>query len=214
MATTTKIGFVSLESGDRLTRAEFHRLYSLRPDIKRAELIDGVVYVPSPTRFTLHDKQAASTVFWVVAYAAQHPEVEAGGSATLYLAGDNEVQPDAFLFKREPAGPGARIDPDGYIDGAPQLVVEVAASSVSYDLHDKMEVYRRNGVQEYIVWRVLDEAIDWFRLREGRYVRVEPDALGVIESDVFPGLRLNVPKMLAGDHAAVLAELEVERRDA
>jgi Uma2 family endonuclease len=214
MATTTKIGFVSLESGDRLTRAEFHRRYSLRPDIKRAELIDGVVYVPSPTRFTLHDEQATAMVMWVATYAARHPDVRSGSSATLFLAGDNEVQPDAFLFKSDPAGPGARIDRDGYIDGAPRLVVEVAASSVSYDLHDKMEVYRRNGVQEYIVWRVLDEAIDWFRLREGQYVRAEPDARGVIESDVFPGLRLNVPKMLAGDHAGVLAELEVERTDA
>jgi Uma2 family endonuclease len=83
-------------------------------------------------------------------------------------------------------------------------VVEIAASSASYDLHDKKEAYRRNGVREYVVWRVLDEAVDWLRLEDGAYVRVEPSARGLIESATFPGLRLNVPKLLAGDLAAVL----------
>jgi Uma2 family endonuclease len=96
---------------------------------------------------------------------------------------------------------------EGYIEDAPQLVVEVAASSASYDLHDKMQAYRRAGVGEYILWRTLDGAIDWFRLREGAYIRIEPNAGGVIESDQFPGLRLNVPKILEGDLAGVLAGL-------
>ena len=96
---------------------------------------------------------------------------------------------------------------DGYIVGPPHLIVEIAASSVSYDLHEKKEAYRRNGVPEYVVWRVLDEAIDWFRLRDGQYVLIEPDADALIESDQFPGLRLHVPSMLAGDLAAVLARL-------
>jgi Uma2 family endonuclease len=88
-------------------------------------------------------------------------------------------------------------------------VIEVAASTVNYDLYDKKEVYRRNGVLEYLVWRVLDRAIDWFRLTGGEYIRVEPDADGVIESAIFlvPGLRLHVPAMLDGDTARVLAEL-------
>jgi Uma2 family endonuclease len=116
------------------------------------------------------------------------------------------MQPDACLWREEPGGP--RLSEDDYIEGAPQLVVEVAASSASYDLHDKLRAYRRNGVREYVVWRVLDRAIDWFRLRAGEYARVEPDARGVIESEVFVGLRLNVAKMLAGDAAGVLAELE------
>ena len=103
-----------------------------------------------------------------------------------------------------------RVPPvaEGHLGGAPQLVVEIAASSVSYDLHDKKEAYRRNQVREYIVWRVLDQAIDWFRLEAGEYARVEPDERGVIESTTFPGLRLNVPKMLTGDLAGVLAELD------
>ncbi len=99
----------------------------------------------------------------------------------------------------------ARLTSDGCIEGAPLLVVEVAASSASYDLHDKLRAYRRAGTKEYIVWRTLDKAIDWFRLHEGEFLRAEPDEHGTIESSVFPGLRLSVPAMLARDRAAVLA---------
>ena len=176
MSTSTS-NLVVLESGDRLTRAEFHRRYCARPDIKRAELIQGVVYVPSPTRFDLHDKLSAWAIAWLAAYALNRPGIEFGGSATIYLDEDTEVQPDAFLFRNPPSWSGGiRRTEDGYLEGAPELVVEIAASTASYDLHDKMEAYRRTGVQEYIVWLVLDRRIEWFRLRAGAYVRPEPDA--------------------------------------
>ena len=95
-------------------------------------------------------------------------------------------------------------------EGASRFIVEVAASSVSYDLHQKKEAYRRNGVREYVVWRVLDRAIDWFRLQDGQYVAIEPDADGRIESEQFPGMKLHVESMLAGDLAAVLAHLRTD----
>ena len=198
---------IPLESGDRLTRAEFHRRYCLRPDIKKAELIMGVVYVASPTS-GLHGKPHGLVVTWLGYYIAKTPGVEMMDTTTVFVTDDGEVQPDAFLFRVPPPPGGARLTDDNYVEGTPQFIVEVAASSASYDLHDKKEVYRRAGVQEYAVWRVLDRQIDWFRLRDGEYVRVEPDAHGVIESEAFPGLRLHVPKMLAGDLAGVLAELD------
>jgi Uma2 family endonuclease len=126
-------------------------------------------------------------------------------NGTVYLDGRVEVQPDAFLWRPDPQS-GYETE-DDYFEGAPQLIVEVAASSVSYDLHQKKEAYRRNGVREYVVWRVLDTAIDWFRLQDGEYVPVQPDANGLIESAQFPSLRLHVDSMLAGDLSAVLAYL-------
>ena len=194
-----------LESGDHLTQVEFHRRYCARPDIKKAELVEGVVFVASPVRFDVHGEPHAAMVAWLSMYRAGRPGLLAGDNATVILDADNEVQPDMLLWREEPGGP--RLV-GGYIEGAPQLVVEVSASSAAYDLHEKMRAYRRNGVHEYIVWRVMDGAIDWFRLREGEYVLAHPDTRGVIESDGFPGLRLNVSKMLAGDLAGVLAELE------
>lgn len=116
------------------------------------------------------------------------------------------VQPDVLL--RLEQGGRSRIDAAGYVDGAPELVVEIAASSASYDLHDKLRVYRRNGVQEYVVWRVLDAELDWLVLRDGAYARLEPDEAGALQSALFPGLRLAVPALLAGDLAAVLATLQ------
>lgn len=204
MATSTAAS-VPLESGDRLTREEFHRRYCARPDIKKAELVDGVVYVPSPVRFRQHGRPHALVMLWLGTYCLRDPELLFSDNTTVYLDDRSEVQPDAFIWRTAPGGP--HLTDDGYVEGAPQLVVEVAASSVSYDLHDKMEAYRRNGVREYVVWRVLDEAIDWFRLRDGAYVRLEPDADGVIESEEYPGLRLHLPSMLAGDRAAVLGWL-------
>ena len=198
---------IVLESGDRLTRDEFHRRYCARPDIKKAELVQGVVYVASPTRGNLHGGPYGAVTVWLGVYAARTPGVEMMNNATVYLDANSEVQPDAFLFRDPPVAGGARLTEDDYIAGAPQLIVEIAASSASYDLHDKLEAYRRAGVPEYIVWRTIDRQIDWFRLRNGVYVRIEPDARGVIESEVFPGLRLAVAKLLAGDIAGVLDEL-------
>jgi Uma2 family endonuclease len=190
-----------LESGDRLTRAEFHRRYLARPDIKLAELIEGVVYVASPVWLEGHGSQHATAVLWAGLYVARTPGLDVGDNATVMLDADNEVQPDVFLFWREPGHEGAFLREDRYVEGPPPLVIEIAATSASKDLHDKMNAYRRAGVLEYIVWRTLDGAIDWFRLHEGAYVRIEPDGDGMIESGVFPGPRLDVPAMPRGDRA-------------
>jgi Uma2 family endonuclease len=139
---------VVLESGDRLSQEEFHRRYSLRPDIRKAELIGGIVYVASPARWDKHGKHQSLVVMWLRAYAEDRSDVGVGDADTVFLTGGNEVQPDAFLFRLSGPGAGARVKASGYIEGAPELVVEVAASSVSYDLHDKKEAYRRAGVPE------------------------------------------------------------------
>lgn len=194
----------TLESGDRLTREEFHRRYCARPDIKKAELIQGVVYVASPTRSRQHGKPHSLMDGWLNVYAARDPDLEVDNNSTVFM-GDSEVQPDVCLYRRSTGR--VRETDTGYLEGAPDLVVEVAASSASYDLHDKLELYRRMGVPEYIVWQTEDERISWFRLRDGRYAPIEPDESGIIESEIFPGLRLNVAAMLAGDRNGVLATL-------
>jgi len=198
---------LSLDSGDRLTRDEFHQRYCTRTDIKKAELIQGVVYVASPLRTAQHGIPHATVIGWLFAYVSPHAGLRVSDNATVFLGPDSEVQPDACLIATPTRGGNARLTDDGYITGAPELVVEIAASSASYDLHDKLEAYREAGVPEYIVWRTVDQAFDWFELHDGIYVRREPDAKGVIESRLFPGLRLNVTKLLAGDNTGVLAEL-------
>jgi Uma2 family endonuclease len=198
---------LTLESGDRLTRAEFHRRYCTRPDIKKAELVEGVVYVASPLRLVQHGKPHSIFGVWIGTYGLATPGTQFGDNATVMLDEDNEVQPDVFLFWEPPREGTARVNERGYAVGAPDMVGEVTASSASYDLHDKLEAYRRNGVHEALFWRTEDGAFDWFRLHEGVYVRLEPDEHGIIESDRFPGLRLNVTRLLAGDYAGAMASL-------
>jgi Uma2 family endonuclease len=197
-----------LESGDRLTRKEFHRRYCARPDIKKAELVLGVVYIASPVRSDIHGEPHSLAALWAGAHAMRHPDVHVSIKPTLILGDESEVQPDIVLFREPARGSALHRTTDGYLEGAPEFVMEIAASSASYDLHDKLEAYRLAGVPEYVVWRVIDKQFDWFRLNAGAYVRAEPNGDGVVESAVFPGLRLSIPALLAGDRAAILSALE------
>jgi len=198
-------GVPPLENGDRLTRDEFERRYDAMPHLKKAELIEGVVYVPSPVRHRHHGAPHALLVSWLGQYIAGTPGVEISDNSTVRLDLDNEPQPDALLFIDPACGGQTHVSSDGYIEGSPELVAEVASSSVSYDLHAKLHAYRRNGVREYIVWRVLDQAIDWFVLRAGQYEPLPVDANGLLRSEVFPGLWLDPAALLRGDLATVLA---------
>lgn len=197
-----------LESGDHLTRHEFERRYHAMPHLKKAELIEGVVYMPSPLRFVPHAEPHGNLITWLGVYKAMTPGVRMGDNPSVRLDLDNEPQPDAVLLIDEAAGGQSRLSEDGYIEGAPELVAEVAASSVANDLYDKKRAYRRNGVKEYIVWQVLDQKLDWFVLRDGEYVVQESDEAGVIRSKVFPGLWLAVSALLEGDMASVLGVVQ------
>jgi Uma2 family endonuclease len=145
---------------------------------------------------------------WAATFAARHPDVRFSIDPTLILGDETEVQPDIVLFREPSQGSALRRTTDGYLQGAPEFVMEIAASSAPYDLHDKLEAYRLAGVPEYVVWRVIDRQIHWLRLRDGVCVRIEPDKYGVIESTSLPGLRLSIPALLAGDRAAILSALE------
>jgi Uma2 family endonuclease len=197
-----------LESGDRLSRHEFERRYTESLHVKKAELIEGVVYVASPLRFQRHAEPHAKLVIWLGNYQIATPGVKLGIEPTIRLDQDNEPQPDGILFIDQSLGGKSRITADDYIEGSPELVAEIAASSAAYDLHDKKKAYRRNGIQEYIVWQSLEKKLNWFQLHESEYISLEPDANGVIKSQVMPGLWLAVPALLSGDMTQVLAVLQ------
>ncbi len=195
-----------LENGDQLTRVEFERRYNAMPDLKKAELIEGVVYMASALRITQHGEPHADIIGWLSFYKAFTPNLQLGDNCTVRLDLDNEPQPDALL--RIAVGGQSTISQDGYVEGAPELIVEIAASTVSIDFNQKLKVYRRNGIQEYLVWRVLDSEFDWFRLNAGEYIKLEPDSNGIIYSQIFPGLWLDKAALLAGNLAKVLEVLQ------
>jgi hypothetical protein len=197
-----------LESGDHLSAMEFLTRFEGAPWLKKAELVDGVVYLPSPTRWGLHAIQHQALSTWLGVYWAHTKGTQAGDSGTLRLDLRNVPQPDAALIVLPSHGGQAEIDENQYIVGGPELVGEISASTRSIDLNSKLSIYLRNEVREYIVWRVEDDAIDWFVECEGRYERLLPDASGIIRSVTFPGLWLDSAAMIALDLLAVLRVLE------
>ena len=196
-----------LESGDRVTRAEFERRYQQMRHVKKAELVEGTVYMPSPVRIRKHANPHGRIITWLGVYEAATPRVMLGDNPTVRLDIDNEPQPDALLRLEESAGGNSRLSEDDYIEGAPELIVEIASSSASYDLYDKREAYRRNGVKEYLIWLVQDGEFRWQVWEEGRYRQQSVSESGVLKSSSFPGLWLDVSALLRGEMSQVLAIL-------
>jgi Uma2 family endonuclease len=197
-----------LHAGDFLSRFEFERRYEAHPEINKAELVDGVVYMPSPIRFPDHAEPHFQLNTWLGVYCFATSGVHGADNATVRLDLENEVQPDGLLRLEPGLGGRSGVTEDHYLEGPPELVLEIAASSVSYDLHAKLRVYQRSGVEEYIAVQMYERRIDWFRLREGTYQPLQPDAAGMLCSEVFPGLCLNPSAFWAGDMTQVLATLQ------
>lgn len=198
-------GIPPLEAGDRLTLREFLRRYEAMPDVNRAELIEGIVSMPSPVPVAHASAHGSfNGVLWI--YVTHTPGVEAGDNGTILLDDLNGPQPDAYLRILPEFGGQSRTE-NGYVVSSPEFLAEIAASSVSRDLHDKFAAYQRNGVREYVVWRVFDRQLDWFTLRDGRFERTAPDPNGIHRSEAFSGLWIHAPALLGGDFPTVLAAL-------
>jgi hypothetical protein len=193
-----------LQNGDHLTVAEFERRYEAMPAGIKAELINGVVYTASPVRIENHADQHGSLMTWLGYYRAYTPGTQLGDNATLkFLLGDNQPQPDGILRVLPEYG-GQSNTVDGYVIGGAELAAEVSASSVSYDLNEKFDEFEKNGVREYIVWRVEEAEIDWFLLKTNRFHRHIPAKDGYYKSKVFPGLWLDPQAMVADNMIKVL----------
>lgn len=153
-----------LQAGDFLTRPEFERRYLAHSEIKKAELIEGIVYMPSPVKANVHGDPHFNMIGWLSVYQFNTPYAQGSDNATLRLDLLNEPQPDALLRLAPEVGGHCAIDLDGYLVGAPELIVEIAASSRSYDMNQKKQVYARHGVQEYLVVLAYEKAVAWFVL--------------------------------------------------
>jgi Uma2 family endonuclease len=198
----------SLANGDRLTLAEFERRYAAMPDGTKAELIEGVVYMAPPVRLEAHGNPHFTLIAWLGHYVAKTPGLIGCDNGTVRLSHENELQPDVSLILPVHVSGRSTTDASGYVASPPALVCEIAASSVNIDLHNKKEVYRRHGVQEYLVWRTEDAAIDWFSLEAGDFVPIPPKEDGTLCSKTFPGLCLRPSSLLAADLPALFALLD------
>lgn len=196
-----------LEAGDHLDQPTFHARYEAMPSSFRAELVEGVVIVPSPL-LTNHGRIHALIMCWLVVYQSRTPGAVALDNATTILSDENEPQPDGALIL-SPACSGQTHDHEGYTAGPPELIVEVASTSASYDLHSKFRVYESSGVKEYVVVVLHEKRVHWFVLDNGKFVEYPADEQNIARSTIFPGLWLDVPALFAGDAAKLLATLDL-----
>ena len=194
----------SLDTGDHLSRDEFLRIWECLPHIQRAELIGGIVYMPSPL-WKPHGKMDRRISTWLGVYESNTPGCE-GGSNTSSLIGEDCPQPDDYLAILPECG-GASWGTK-YVEGSPEFVAEVSNSSVSVDLYEKFDLYQNARVQEYLVVLLKKREIRWHRLAKGKYKAIAPTAEGVYRSRVFPGLWLDSLALFSDDLAQVLATLE------
>jgi Uma2 family endonuclease len=196
---------VELHTGDRMTREEFHRIYEQTPEHFRAELIGGIVYVASPLKRRHGTNHLPlGTLFFT--YEGHTPGVESGDNTTILLGEEGEPQPDLFLRILPEYGGQSRTTADDYVEGAPELIAEVAHSSRAIDLHAKRDDYTRYGVLEYLVLSLRDRRLFWFDLRARQ--DLQPDADGVYRLRSFPGLWVHGEALLARDHRRLTATLE------
>jgi Uma2 family endonuclease len=195
-----------LVAGERMRQPEFHARYEAMPQGTRAELIGGTVVMPSPRSYrhgTLHLR--AST--WLGIYTGHTPGVEGMAEASTILDDLGEPQPDGLL-RIAPSHGGQSYNQGKFVGGAPELVVEVAATSRAIDLGPKLADYERAGVLEYIVFALDPDEVFWQVRRGGRFVRVPPDADGFYRSECFPGLWLDPAALFADDGRTLIAVLE------
>ena len=203
----TSLRVLPLQNGDRLTREEFERRYFAMPDVIKAELLEGEVYIPSRDRLRICAQYRMAFTLWIGNYIAYTSGLSAGLNSTVMIDQDNEPLPDIVMLIKPEFGGQIRLDVEGYIHGAPEFVADITDNIEIREWRKKRTVYRRNHVLEYIVWRVCDDAIDWFAFRDGDCTLLQPDSNGILKSATFPGLWLDVAAMLQRDLAKVLVVL-------
>jgi Uma2 family endonuclease len=184
--------------GQRLDQPTFHERYEAMPPETRAELVGGVVYMPSPMRGD-HGEADQLVAGWIFCYQVKTPGVRGAGGATIKLDQEGEPQPDRQLFIAPELGGQLSVDSGGYLVGAPELIVEISRSSRAYDLGDKKADYERAGVLEYLVVELDPDRIHWFIRRDDRFRELPPGPDGIFRSEVFPGLWLDPQALYAGD---------------
>lgn len=194
-----------LAAGDKLTREEFLRLWESHPEIKRAELIGGIVYMPSPVSVQ-HGEMDGRLGAWLGVYQASTAGTAFGHSVTSFLMGDMP-QPDLHLRILPEYGGGSWVG-GSYLHGPAELLVEICRSSAAYDLHVKYDLYQAAKVPEYLAVLLYEREIRWHVLEGDAYQRLSPDADGLLRSRIFPGLWLDGQALLAGDMPRVLKRLQ------
>lgn len=198
-----KKGLRSLVNGERMSQPEFHRRYEDCPEDEKWELVGGIVYMASPLKWK-HSSFDGEIGYLLESYRRSTPGVDVTHNATAILSERSEPQPDLAMRILHEYGGQSRINADDYLEGAPELVVEVAHSRRNLAMHAKREDYRRNGVIEYLVLLIEEQEVYWFSFPDDE---IRPNREGISKSRVFPGLWIDLDALLRRDSHRLLEVL-------
>jgi hypothetical protein len=197
----------ALLEGQRLDQSAFHDLYESMPPGTRAELIDGVVYMPSPIGMQ-HGGALVPVIVWLAYFAEHTPGVQVMDNVTTIVGRRSELQPDAMLRILPECG-GRTSNKRGFVRGAPELVFEVARASRYVDLGPKLVVYQQAGVLDYIVHAMNPDEILWFSREQKTLVPQTIGSDGLYRSTTFPGLWLDPQALVAMNYQRLRAVLDL-----
>ncbi|HBJ37928.1 MAG TPA: hypothetical protein DDZ51_24845 [Planctomycetaceae bacterium] len=193
-----------LESGDVLDAAEYWRRYGATPDKVKAERINRKVYIMSPLRAVHHGNPHLLLAQWIAHYAMHDRTLIGSDNATIRLNTDNDPQPDLCLLR---VNGQTRFDDEGYIIGAPEMIVEIAGSSASYDFGEKRDVYEAAGVGEYLVFETIEGRIAWWQSKNGQFAEIQPED-AIYKSILFPGLWLDADALRSANSLKLIQTLQ------
>lgn len=206
MSISASVVITPLREGDRLTREEFLRRWEAMPNLKFAELIDGIVYMPSPISI-IHRDFHRSLSFWLGTYVVATPCCEGGSSGTWLMSKESAPLPDLDLCIRPESGGQSRVEGD-YAAGAPEFIAEVSHTTIARDAGVKLQLYERSGVREYLIVRPKKKQAIWHELVDGKYREIAPSDDGILRSRVFPGLWLDTLALWSRDLPGLAAAVQ------
>ncbi len=196
------------QSGDEMDQPTFHALYETAPSGFRAELVGGIVYMPSPVSRP-HAAPHGILSTWLGVYCSETDGTEFLPDATMIMSNDDEPQPDLSLIVSPDIGGQTSVSAKQYLVGAPELAIEVAHSTASTDLHSKKRSYERYGVRDYIVVVTKSQTVYWFTRRGAKFAALAADRYGIFKSRVFPGLWLDPSALFERSPKRLLATLRL-----
>jgi Uma2 family endonuclease len=192
-----------LVNGEQMSQPEFHRRYEACPNGEKWELVGGVVYMASPLKLN-HSRYDGEIGLLLESYRVGTPGIEVTHNATAVLGDESEPQPDLAMRILPEYGGQSRTSADDYLEGAPELVVEIAHSRRALAMHAKRKDYQRSGVIEYLVLLVEEQQVKWFDFPK----EIRPNREGISRSRVFPGFWIDTEALLRRDSRQLLEVLQ------
>ena len=157
----------SMDSIEQIPKTALE-VFRMLPEGTLCEVIDNVLYM-SPAPLYSHQRLVGLLFKNLSVYLDQTQTGEAIISPfDVYFENlQSAVQPDVLVLLNETRH---ILKEDGYIHGAPDIIVEVLSSDKKKDLVKKKNLYERAGVKEYFTVNPVDRETSSWLLKENVYV--------------------------------------------